>query len=63
MPTACRYEDVRKIGKVGRYSYCVTIPKEIIQALGWRSRQRVVVGLEGERIVIRDWKRQQREQN
>ena len=50
------FEDVRKIGKVGRYSYCVTLPKEIIQALGWRTRQRVVVGLEEDTIVIRDWK-------
>ena len=57
-----RYEDVRKIGKVGRYSYCVTIPKEIIQELGWRSRQRVVVALEGETIVIRDWEGTKRKQ-
>ena len=47
---------VRKIGKVGRYSYCVTIPKEIIQSLGWRTRQRVVVSQEGDAVVIRDWK-------
>ena len=51
-----RFEDVRKIGKVGRYSYAITIPKEIIRELGWRSRQRVVVGLQDDTIVIRDWK-------
>ena len=37
------FEDARKIGKVRRYSYCMTLPKEIIQALGWRTRQPVVV--------------------
>ena len=56
MPRTYRYEDVRKIGKVGKYSYCVTIPKEIIQALTWQNRQRVVVALDGKTIVIRDWK-------
>lgn len=58
-----RFEDVRKIGKVGRYSYCVTIPKEIIQTLGWRSRQRVVVGLEDDTIVIRDSKLKKKQGN
>ena len=53
-----RFEDVRKIGKVGTYSYCVTIPKAIIQSLGWQNHQRVVVALEKESIVIRDWKPQ-----
>jgi hypothetical protein len=52
--------DVRKIGKVGKYSYCVTLPREIIRALRWRQRQRVVVSLEGDAIVIRDWKDQTR---
>ncbi len=53
-----RFENTRKIGKVGKYSYCVTIPREIIRALGWRTRQRVLVGLDGDKIVIRDWKKQ-----
>jgi hypothetical protein len=56
MGTTLQFEDVRKLGKVGRYSYCVTLPREIVQALGWRSRQRLVVGMEGDRIVVRDWK-------
>ena len=38
----------RKLRKVGKYSYCVTIPKEIVQSLGWRSRQKLVVGLKGD---------------
>ncbi|MBN1270033.1 MAG: AbrB/MazE/SpoVT family DNA-binding domain-containing protein [Kiritimatiellae bacterium] len=48
---------VRKIGVVGRYSYCVTIPGEVIQALRWRVGQKVVVSRGGDAIVIRDWKK------
>ena len=48
---------VRKLGKVGTYSYCVTIPKEIIQELKWRVKQRVVVQLQNDSIVITDWKK------
>ena len=57
------FEDVRKIGKVGRYSYCITIPKEIIRTLGWRNRQLVVVGLEKDKIVIRDWNPKKKPRN
>ena len=49
-------EAVRKIGKVGRYSYCITIPKTIVQDLGWRERQKVVVSRDGRSLTIRDWK-------
>ena len=52
--------DVRRVTRVGRYSYCVTIPKAIISELRWRERQRVVVSLQGDAIVIRDWKRTKR---
>ena len=51
-----QFESVRKIGKVGTYSYNLTIPKAIMQGLGWQSRQRVVVAQQGDTIVIRDWK-------
>ncbi len=39
------------------------VRKEIIRALRWRSRQRVVVGLDGDAIVIRDYKPRQQRQN
>jgi len=54
-----KYESVRKLGKVGTYSYSVTIPKAIIDDLHWRKRQRVVISQEGDAIVIRDWKKQE----
>ncbi len=46
---------IRKINRTGGYSYYVTIPKSHIEELGWRKRQKVVVTLEGDQIVIRDW--------
>jgi len=52
-----KHSSVRKLGKVGIYSYSVTIPKKIIQDLGWRQRQRLVVSQEGDEIVIRDWEK------
>jgi len=55
MSEELEHEDVRKIGKVGKYSYCVTIPKDIMRSLGWRSRQLVVVAKQGDQIVIRDY--------
>jgi len=57
MATRYQFDSVRKLGKVGKYSYCVTIPKEIIQSLGWQNRQRLVVALDDDKIVIRDWKK------
>ena len=50
------FETVRKIGKVGTYSYNITIPKAIMQGLGWQNHQRVVIAQQGDSIVIRDWK-------
>lgn len=63
MGNGYEFEDVRKIGKVGLYSYNVTIPKAIIRSLGWRNRQRVVVAQQGDTIVIRDWKPEDRRRN
>jgi antitoxin component of MazEF toxin-antitoxin module len=56
MAAEYQLERVRKIGKVGKYSYNVTIPKEIMQGLGWMNHQRVVFAQQGNTIVIRDWK-------
>jgi bifunctional DNA-binding transcriptional regulator/antitoxin component of YhaV-PrlF toxin-antitoxin module len=49
-------ETVRKITKTGKYTYYVTIPKSYIDELGWRERQRVVVELEDDRLVVRDYR-------
>jgi len=52
-------EQVRKLQRTGENggSYMVTLPKEMIEQLGWQKRQKVVVSLEGKTLVIRDWEK------
>ncbi len=47
---------VRKISKLGKYSYSITVPKDIIKKLGWREKQKVVVKICGDGLRIKDWK-------
>ena len=47
---------LRKITRVGGTSYAVTIPIDFIKELQWKSKQKVFVTKEGERIIIEDWK-------
>lgn len=48
---------IRSITKsAGGRSFSVTLPMEIIKQLDWRARQRVVVQLRGNKIIIEDWK-------
>ncbi|OGI68715.1 hypothetical protein A2738_00175 [Candidatus Nomurabacteria bacterium RIFCSPHIGHO2_01_FULL_42_15] len=48
--------NIRKITKVGKSSLAVTLPIDFARKLGWRERQKVVVKLEGTKIIIKDWK-------
>jgi len=48
-------KNIRKITRVGGTSLAVTIPVEIIHALGWKEKQRVVVRRIKGGIVIRDY--------
>ena len=41
----------------GSKGYAVPIPIEYIRKLGWQARQKVVVTVEGDRIIIEDWKK------
>jgi bifunctional DNA-binding transcriptional regulator/antitoxin component of YhaV-PrlF toxin-antitoxin module len=47
--------NVRKLTKVGKDSYAVTIPIEMIRELGWRERQNLEVVRFGEGVRIIDW--------
>lgn len=38
-------------------TYYLTIPKEIVRALGWRKGEFKTVRREGDDIIISDWKR------
>ena len=49
-------ESVRKITKTGTYTYYVTIPKALIDELGWRERQDVMVARSGDKLVVQNWK-------
>lgn len=50
-------KSTRKLMISGKYSYIVSIPREIISELGWRKKQKLVVVKEGDKIVISDWKK------
>jgi len=47
---------IRKLTKKGKYSYSVILPKEVIDKLNWRDRQKLVIKPYGkDRILISDW--------
>jgi antitoxin component of MazEF toxin-antitoxin module len=50
-------KNVRKITKVGKTSFAVTLPIELVRELGWREKQKVVVKKIKGGVVIRDWKK------
>ena len=51
-------KNIRKLQRTGREgeSYMVTLPKELIQELGWQKKQKVTVTRRGTTLVIEDWK-------
>ncbi len=46
---------IRKLTKQGKYSYYVTLPKELVKKLHWKERQKLVVRKYGNGILIKDW--------
>ncbi len=50
-------ENVRKLQRTGEDdgSLMVTLPKELVKKLAWREHQKVVVTLQGKKLVIEDW--------
>jgi bifunctional DNA-binding transcriptional regulator/antitoxin component of YhaV-PrlF toxin-antitoxin module len=46
----------RKLTMTGDYTYYVTIPKEYIEELGWKEKQKVAVKLSGKKVIIENWK-------
>ena len=53
------YEEraIRSLTRSSAGSYLVTLPVEYIKTLKWKSKQKVVVTLFSDRIVIKDWKK------
>ncbi len=50
-------QHIRKIVKNGRGSYYINIPKEIIEALHMKERQKLVIELVGKHLKVKDWKK------
>ena len=46
----------RKLTVTGKYTYYVTIPREYIEVLGWRRKQKLTLKLSGKKIIVEDWK-------
>ena len=49
-------QNIRKITKLGNKSLAVTLPVEIMEKLGWREKQKVVVKRKGRKLIISDFK-------
>jgi bifunctional DNA-binding transcriptional regulator/antitoxin component of YhaV-PrlF toxin-antitoxin module len=48
----------RKLGRTSKYSYFVTLPKEVVQKYGWKEKQKLVLTDKGNgRIEVRDWRK------
>jgi hypothetical protein len=47
-------DHVRTLTKIGRKSYCVTLPISIVREMQWESKQRVSVKRWGRKIIIED---------
>ena len=46
----------RKLTMTGKYTYYVTIPREYIEVLGWRKKQKVTIKPSGKKIIVEDRK-------
>lgn len=51
-------KNIRKLTRVGKTSISVTIPVEMVKALKWKERQKVILSLRGKKITIEDWPKQ-----
>lgn len=50
-------KNTRKLMKIGRTSLAVTLPIEMVKALGWREKQKVQATRVRGGILIKDWKK------
>ena len=49
--------EVRKLQTTGEegQSYMITLPKELVEALGWRKNQKLTVHKYGKKLIVQDW--------
>lgn len=50
-------EHIRKLQKTGEDggSYMITLPKDLVEKLGWRQHQKVTVHQYNDELIIKDW--------
>lgn len=56
MADKLKNKNIRKITKIAKHSYSVTLPIELVEKLGWKEHQKVVVKMSGTKLIIKDWK-------
>jgi len=61
MPLLCyngsMIKHIIKLTKRSSYSYSVTIPKEIVDKYGWRSKQKLTIEDKGRgKLEVKDWR-------
>lgn len=58
MPTEkLKNKNIRKITKVGGKSLSITLPREFLNQLGWKEKQKVVVKKVPGGLLVKDWKK------
>jgi hypothetical protein len=50
-------KNIRKLTKIGKQSFGITLPIEIVRDLGWRERQKLVVKKIKGGFQVKDWKK------
>lgn len=50
-------KSIRSLTRVGKASYGVTLPVEIVKELKWKERQKLTVKKIKGGVVIRDWRK------
>jgi len=48
-------KQIRKLTRTSTHSYTVNMPKDFVQVLKWKERQKLNVKLVGKKIIIEDW--------
>ena len=52
-------QNIRKLTKIGKRSFAVTLPVDLVRAWHWKEKQKVVLEVDNKKkiIKIKDWKK------
>ncbi len=49
---------VHKLKKTSKYSYSLTLPKELVEKYGWKAKQKLTIQDKGRgALEIKDWRK------